>query len=105
MVNIFSAGNTAVIKPSEKCPATSKLIKKLTSKYFHKDVLLTVEGDYKQSIKLVEKNFDHIFFTGSTETGKSIMKLASKKLNPINSWVKWNKSCNYFQECKFRSGC
>ncbi len=83
LVNIFSAGNTAVIKPSEKCPATAKLIKKLTSKYFHKDVLLTVEGDYKQSIKLIEQNFDHIFFTGSTETGKSIMKLASKNLTPL----------------------
>ncbi len=83
LVNIFSAGNTAVIKPSEKCPATSKLIKMLTSKYFHKDVLLTVEGDYKQSIKLIKQNFDHIFFTGSTETGKSIMKLASKNLTPL----------------------
>ena len=83
LVNIFSAGNTAVIKPSEKCPATSKLIKNLTSKYFQKDILLTVEGDYKQSIKLIEQNFDHIFFTGSTETGKSIMKLASKYLTPL----------------------
>ena len=83
LINIFSAGNTAVIKPSEKCPSTSKLIKKLTSKYFQKDILLTVEGDYKQSIKLIEKNFDHIFFTGSTETGKSIMKLASKYLTPL----------------------
>ena len=83
LVNIFSAGNTAVIKPSEKCPSTSKLIKKLTSKYFQKDILLTVEGDNKQSIKLIEQNFDHIFFTGSTETGKSIMKLASKNLTPL----------------------
>ena len=83
LVNIFSAGNTAVIKPSEKCPATSKLVKKLTSKYFQKDVLLTIEGDYKQSIKLIEQNFDHIFFTGSTKTGKSIMKLASKNLTPL----------------------
>jgi len=62
---------------------SSKLIKKLTSKYFRKDVLITVEGDYKQSIKLIEQNFDHIFFTGSTETGKSIMKLASKNLTPL----------------------
>ena len=83
LVNIFSAGNTAVIKPSEKCPSTSKLIKKLTSKYFQKDILLTVEGDYKKSIKLIEQNFDHIFFTGSSETGKSIMKLASKHLTPL----------------------
>ena len=44
---------------------------------------MTVEGDYKQSIKLIEQNFDHIFFTGSTETGKSIMKLAAKNLTPL----------------------
>ncbi len=83
LVNILSAGNTAVIKTSEKCPATSKLIKSLTEKYFKKNILLTVEGDYKQSIKLIDKNFDHIFFTGSTSTGKSIMKLASKNLTPL----------------------
>ena len=44
---------------------------------------MTVEGDNKQSIKLIEQNFDHIFFTGSTKTGKSIMKLASKNLTPL----------------------
>ena len=83
LVNIFSSGNTAVIKPSEKCSSTSKLIKDLTDKYFQKNVLLTIEGDYKESKKLVQQNFDHIFFTGSTETGKSIMKLASKNLTPL----------------------
>ena len=45
--------------------------------------MLTIEGDYKESIKLVEQNFDHIFFTGSTETGKSIMKAASTNLTPL----------------------
>jgi len=83
LVNIFSSGNTAVIKPSEKCSYTSKLIKKLTDKYFQKDILLTIEGDYKESIKLVAQDFDHIFFTGSTESGKSIMKSASKNLTPL----------------------
>ena len=83
LVNIFSSGNTAVIKPSEKCSSTSKLIKKLTDKYFQKNILLTIEGDYKESRKLIEQNFDHIFFTGSTETGKSIMKSASKNLTPL----------------------
>ncbi len=83
LVNIFSAGNTALIKPSEKCPCTSKLIKNLTSKYFQENILLTIEGDYKESKKLTEQNFDHIFFTGSTETGKFIMKSASKNLTPL----------------------
>ena len=83
LVNIFSAGNTAVLKPSEKSPSTSKLLKKLTKKYFPRDILITLEGDYKQSTSLIKKSFDHIFFTGSTETGRNIMKLASKNLTPL----------------------
>ena len=83
LVNVFSAGNTAVIKPSEKCSSTSKLIKILTEKYFQKEILLTIEGDYKESVKLIKQNFDHIFFTGSSQTGKSIMKLASRNLTPL----------------------
>ena len=83
LINIFSAGNTAVIKPSEKCPSTSKLIKNLTEKYFQNDTLVTVEGDFKQSAALIKQDFDHIFFTGSSETGKLIMKLASKNLTPL----------------------
>ena len=83
LVNIFSAGNTAVLKPSEKCPETSELISKLTQKYFTKDILSTVEGGLKTSKNLIKEDFDHIFFTGSTETGKSIMKSASKNLTPL----------------------
>ena len=83
LLNVFSSGNTALIKPSEKCSSSSKLIKKLTDKYFHKDTLLTIEGNYKTSGKLIKQNFDHIFFTGSTKTGKSIMKLASNNLTPL----------------------
>ena len=83
LVNILSAGNTALIKPSEKCPNTSKLIKKLIDKYFPNDTLRVIEGDKKIAKKLVNQKFDHIFFTGSTETGKSIMKSASKNLVPL----------------------
>jgi len=83
LVNIFSAGNTALIKPSEKCPTTSKLIKKLCDKYFPNNILLTLEGGYKKAAALVKEDFDHIFFTGSSKTGKSIMKYASNHLTPL----------------------
>ena len=83
LINVFSAGNTSIIKPSEKCIETSKIIKQLVDKYFQRDTLLTIEGDYKQAEKLSSSNFDHIFFTGSSETGKSIMKSASKNLTPL----------------------
>ena len=83
LVNIFSAGNTAVIKPSEKCPNTSHLLIKLIDKYFPKDTLIAFEGDYKEAEQLTSENFDHIFFTGSSKTGKLIMKIASKNLTPV----------------------
>ena len=83
LVNIFSAGNTSIIKPSEKCIETSKLLKKLADKYFKKDILVTIEGNSKQAEKLASSNFDHIFFTGSSETGKLIMKSAAKHLTPL----------------------
>ena len=83
LVNIFSAGNTAFIKPSEKCPATSKLIKKLCDKYFPNNVLLALEGGFKKAEALVKEDFDHIFFTGSSKTGKAIMKSASNNLTPL----------------------
>ena len=83
LVNIFSAGNTAVIKPSEKCINISKLIKKLTALYFPNNILFVVEGNYKKSEKLASQDFDHIFFTGSSTTGRTIMKLAAKNLTPL----------------------
>ncbi len=83
LINIFSAGNTALIKPSEKCPATSNLIKNLCDKYFSNEILLALEGGYKKAETLVKEDFDHIFFTGSSKTGKSIMKLASNHLTPL----------------------
>ena len=83
LVNIFSAGNTAVVKPSEKCPNTSNLLIKLIDKYFPQDTLIAYEGDYKEAEKLTSENFDHIFFTGSSKTGKLIMKIAAKNLTPV----------------------
>jgi len=83
LVNIFSAGNTSVIKPSEKCPNTSSLLIKLIDKYFTEDTLIACEGDSKEAEKLTSQNFDHIFFTGSSKTGKLIMKIAAKNLTPV----------------------
>ena len=83
LVNIFSAGNTAIIKPSEKCPHIAKLLTELINKYFPKDTLISYEGNYKVAEKLASEGFDHIFFTGSSKTGKLVMKLAAKNLTPV----------------------
>ena len=102
LVNIFSAGNTALIKPSEKCPVTSKLIKKLCDKYFPNDILLTLEGDYKKAEELVKEDFDHIFFTGSSKTGKSIMRSASNNLTPLTLELSGNNPVIIFKNANLK---
>ena len=90
LVNIIAAGNTALIKPSEKCPNTSKLIKKLTSRYFENYTIFTLEGDYKEAIKLAKKDlkrtlkainifYQFNFFYSCLVCSISLKKILSKK--------------------------
>ena len=83
LINALSAGNTAVLKPSEHAPSTSQLIKKLIEKYFSSKVVRVFEGDSAIAKSLLKEPFDHIFFTGGSQIGKEIMKAASNNLTPV----------------------
>ena len=83
LICALAAGNTAVIKPSEFAPSTSKLIEKLISKYFPNDIAIALEGDGDFTQELLDIKFDHIFFTGGTNIGSKILAGASKNLTPV----------------------
>ncbi len=83
LISALAAGNTVVLKPSEHAPATSKLIETLIAKHFPKEVVRVFTGDGLVAQALIEKSFDHIFFTGGGEIGKKIMLSASKDLTPV----------------------
>ncbi len=83
LVSALAAGNTAVLKPSENAPQTSLLIQRLINHLFPKDVVEVVTGDGGIASELVQRDFDHIFFTGGSVIGKKVMEAASKNLTPI----------------------
>lgn len=83
LVGALAAGNCAVVKPSENCLNTSRLIKKLVARYFDEDYILVVEGGVDETTVLLNLSFDHIFFTGSTSVGKIVMQAAAKNLTPV----------------------
>jgi aldehyde dehydrogenase (NAD+) len=83
LVGALSAGNTAVLKPSELAPATSKLISEVTGHYFSRDYLAVVEGGPETNQELLSQPFDKIFFTGSSRVGKIVMKAAAEQLIPV----------------------
>ncbi|MBN3489898.1 aldehyde dehydrogenase family protein [Acholeplasma equirhinis] len=83
LVGAISAGNKAVLKPSELAVNTEKLIVKLIKEVFSEDLVEVVTGGVEVTQELLNQRFDYIFFTGSTNVGKIIMRAASNNLTPV----------------------
>jgi aldehyde dehydrogenase (NAD+) len=83
LVSCLAAGNTAILKPSELTPHTSKLLKEMVSEIFDEDCVAVIEGGVETTTGLLALPFDHIFFTGSPSVGKIVMKAAAENLASI----------------------
>lgn len=83
VVAAISAGNCAVIKPSELSPATSRVIAKTVGDAFPPEYVAVVEGGVESSQELLKKKFDFIFFTGGSKIGRIVMKAAAENLTPV----------------------
>jgi len=83
LIYALAAGNNVIIKPSELTPSTSSIINKIISETFSKDHVAVVEGAVQEATHLLEKPFNHIFFTGSPAVGKIVMKAAAKHLTSV----------------------
>ncbi len=83
LVSCIAAGNTAIIKPSELTPSTSRLLKEMAEEVFEGDVVSVLEGGAEVSKALLDFPFDHIFFTGSPSVGKVVMIAAARNLTSV----------------------
>ena len=83
LVYAIATGNRVMIKPSEHTPKTSKLLQTLVSKYFDIEHVAVCCGDINIGIEFSKLPFDHLMFTGSTNTGKLVMAEAAKNLTPV----------------------
>ena len=83
LMQVFAAGNRAMIKPSEFTEKTSLLTKELIEEYFTPDECAVFTGGPEVAAAFSELAFDHLVFTGSTATGRKVMEAASKNLVPV----------------------
>ena len=83
LIGALSAGNRVILKPSEFAVETSKIIKAITDEVFKEDEVVTVVGGLAETKVLLAQKFDYIFFTGSTNVGRIIMKAAAENLTPV----------------------
>ena len=79
----ISAGNCAVVKPSELAPATSEVIARRVPEYLDSDCVKIVEGAVPETTALLELPWDHILYTGGGNVGRIVMAAAAKHLTPV----------------------
>jgi aldehyde dehydrogenase (NAD+) len=83
LIGALAAGNTAIIKPSDKTPETVEILREIIEEVFDKEHVDVVTGNREAVSELIHSDFDYIFFTGSVPVGKIVMEAASKNLTPV----------------------
>lgn len=83
LVGAISAGNCAVIKPSEYSAHTSKVMQELVESVFDPEYVTVILGEKEIAEELLKNKFDYIFYTGSTRVGKIVMENAARNLTPV----------------------
>ena len=83
LISALAAGNCAIIKPSEMTPTVAALLSRMAHEIFDPAEVAVVQGDKDVATQLLELPFHHIFFTGSPQVGKVVMRAAAEHLTSV----------------------
>lgn len=82
LVDAIAAGNTAVVKPSAYSPATSAVIEKMLTEIYGEEYVAVITGGRRENARLLEMKFDFVFFTGSQNVGREVLRHTAETLTP-----------------------
>ncbi len=80
---IIAAGNRAMVKMSENSSRLAAVLKRVTPNYFPAEKLSFFEDGGGRGPGFSSLPFDHLLFTGSGNTGRSVMANAARNLTPV----------------------
>lgn len=83
LVGAISSGCTAILKPSPYVPHVSKVLEEMIKESFSSEFIAVVQGNREVNTALLAQRFDIIFFTGSPDLGRKVMRAASEHLTPV----------------------
>jgi coniferyl-aldehyde dehydrogenase len=83
LTTALAAGNRAMLKMSEFTPNTNELLASLLASKFAIDDVAVIGGEANVAAAFSAMQFNHLFFTGSTQIGKLVMQAAAQNLVPV----------------------
>ena len=84
LIGALAAGNCVIAKPSQHAPHTSEVMIDIINNNFSPEYLYLLRGGKETNQFLLKEKYDYIFFTGSNEMGKQVMKAAAETLTPVS---------------------
>lgn len=100
LVPAIRAGNTVVIKPSPNTPLSTLRMVELINTVLPKGVINAVSGGgHLGALMSAHEGIDKIVFTGSTATGKKIMKSAAGNLKRLTLELGGNDAGIILDDC------
>lgn len=83
VISAVAAGNSFILKPSEKSANTSEILKSIISEVFNPEEGFVFTGGADVAGELLSLPFDHIFYTGGKQVAKIVMKNAADNLASV----------------------
>ena len=83
LVGAIAAGCTAVLKPSPYVPHVAQVLEELVRACFDEEYVAIVQGHRDVNEALLNERYDIIFFTGSPDLGRVVMRAAAEHLTPV----------------------
>jgi aldehyde dehydrogenase (NAD+) len=83
LVGAIAAGCTAILKPSPYVPNVSTALERLVKETFNEEYVAIVQGHREVNSALLKERYDIIFFTGSPDLGRVVMRAAAENLTPV----------------------
>ncbi|MBE6668151.1 MAG: aldehyde dehydrogenase [Ruminococcaceae bacterium] len=82
LTDAIAAGNTAIVKPSAYSPETGRIVEDIIKECFAPEYVATVMGGRTENSALLDAKFDMVFFTGSQNVGKEVLRRTAEHLTP-----------------------
>lgn len=83
LVGAIGAGCTAILKPSPYVPHVAMALERLIKESFDEEYIAIVQGHRDVNTALLRERYDIIFFTGSPDLGRVVMRAAAENLTPV----------------------
>lgn len=83
LTDVFAAGNSVIIKPSELAPACAEVLENIVRENFDPEVLAVVQGGPEFAHAFAAMPWDHLTYTGSTRVGRLVAEAAARHLTPL----------------------